>query len=75
MTSIFGNNGWDLNELEEIELIGYCTDICVISNAMILKSLFPDVVIKVKENCCAGSTNELHNKALDVMQSCQIEII
>ena len=75
LTSIFGNKGLDLNELEEIELIGYCTDICVISNALILKSLFPDVVIKVKENCCAGSTMELHSKAIDVMRSCQIEVI
>jgi len=75
LTSIFGNNGWDLNDLEEIELIGFCTDICVISNAMILKALFPDVVIKVKESCCAGLTPEKHEHALDVMQSCQIEII
>ena len=75
LTSIFGNNGWDLNDLEEIELIGYCTDICVISNAMILKALFPDVVIKVKENCCAGTSMELHSKAIDVMRSCQIEVI
>lgn len=75
LISIFGNKGLDLNELEEIELIGYCTDICIISNAMILKALFPDVVIKVKENCCAGSTMELHSKAIDVMRSCQIEVI
>jgi len=75
LISIFANKGLDLNELEEIELIGYCTDICVISNALILKSLFPDVVIKIKENCCAGSTMELHSKAIDVMRSCQIEVI
>jgi len=75
LTSIFGNKGLDLNDLEEIELIGYCTDVCVISNAMILKSLFPDVVIKVKSSCCSATTKKLQNKALDVMRSCQIEII
>ena len=75
LTSIFGNKGLDLNDLEEIELIGYCTDVCVISNAMILKALFPDVVIKVKSSCCSATTKKLQNRALDVMRSCQIEVI
>ena len=75
LTSVCGNKGIALEDIEEIELIGFCTDICVISNAIILKALFPNISIKVKESCCAGTTKELHNKALDVMISCQIEVI
>lgn len=60
---------------EEIELLGLCTDICVISNALLLREAFPNKVINVKENCCAGVTPELHKSALDVMKSCQINIL
>ena len=56
----------------EIELIGLCTDICVISNALLLKANFPEIKISVDKNCCAGVTPEKHNAALDVMASCQI---
>lgn len=59
----------------EIELIGLCTDICVISNALILKANFPEAVISVTENCCAGVTPEKHNAAIETMRSCQINII
>lgn len=66
----------DMGEpLEEIELCGLCTDICVISNAMILKAAFPEVTIKVDSACCAGVTAESHNTALDAMKAVQIEII
>lgn len=58
-----------------IELIGVCTDICVVSNALLLKAKFPEIPIKVDPSCCAGSTPEMHEMALRVMQSCQIEII
>lgn len=58
-----------------IELIGLCTDICVISNALILKAQFPDLSISVDSSCCAGVTPELHTAALDVMRSCQIDIL
>ena len=58
-----------------IELIGLCTDICVVSNALILKASFPEAPITVDSSCCAGVTPELHLKALDVMRSCQIEVI
>lgn len=61
--------------IDEIEIIGVCTDICVISNALILRSYFPNTVIKVDSSCCAGSTPELHKQALEVMKSCQIEVI
>lgn len=59
----------------KIEVIGLCTDICVISNALLLKAHFPDVEIVVDSNCCAGTSPEMHQKALDVMRSCQIEVI
>ena len=62
-------------DVEEIELIGVCTDICVISNALILKSIFPEVKITVDATCCAGTTPEKHKMALEVMKSCQINII
>ncbi|MBR6737744.1 MAG: cysteine hydrolase [Clostridia bacterium] len=65
----------DFNEeIEEIELCGLCTDICVISNAMILKSAFPGVRISVDKECCAGVTKESHNTALNAMKAVQIEI-
>ena len=57
-----------------IELIGLCTDICVVSNALILKANFPEMPISVDAQCCAGVTPELHEAALKVMQSCQIDI-
>ena len=59
---------------ESITLIGVCTDICVISNAMILKAFFPDKPIIVDAACCAGSTPEGHKNALAVMKTCQIQI-
>ena len=60
---------------EEIELIGLCTDICVVSNALILKSTFPDIEITVDINCCAGVTPKTHMAALETMKMCQINII
>lgn len=58
-----------------IELIGLCTDICVISNALLLKASFPEAAIAVDEKCCAGVTPEKHNAAVETMKSCQIDII
>ena len=60
--------------MEEIELCGLCTDICVISNAMILKAAFPEVKITVDGSCCAGVTAESHNTALNAMKAVQIEV-
>ena len=62
-------------DIEEIQLCGLCTDICVISNAMILKASFPEVSIAVDASCCAGVSKESHNTALDAMHAVQIEII
>lgn len=59
----------------EIVLIGLCTDICVVSNALILKASFPEMRISVDAKCCAGVTPELHNAAIMTMQSCQIDIV
>jgi nicotinamidase-related amidase len=59
----------------EITIIGLCTDICVVSNALLLKANFTDVEIYVDSSCCAGVTPETHNAALEVMKCCQINII
>lgn len=61
--------------IESIELCGVCTDICVISNAIILKATFPEIDIIVDSTCCAGTSCEAHNCALESMKSCQIQII
>jgi len=61
-------------DLEEIELVGLCTDICVVSNAMLLKAAMPEVRISVDAACCAGVTPEKHLAALETMRSCQIEV-
>ena len=63
-----------LGDIESIELIGLCTDICVISNAMILKASFPETPITVDASCCAGVTPASHENALDAMKMCQIQI-
>ena len=60
--------------LQEIELIGVCTDICVISNALLLKAYLPEVKLAVDASCCAGVTPESHKRALEAMKACQIEI-
>ena len=59
---------------EEIELIGLCTDICVISNAMLLKAALPEVPISVTAACCAGVTPASHANALEAMKMCQITV-
>lgn len=65
----------DLQDLEGIELIGLCTDICVISNAMILKARLPETPIAVRADCCAGVTPASHENALSAMKMCQIQIL
>lgn len=64
-----------LGPADEIELVGLCTDICVISNAIILKASFPEIPITVDASCCAGVTPESHKNALEAMKMCQINII
>lgn len=63
------------DNVEKVELVGLCTDICVISNAMIIKAKMPEMPICVDSSCCAGVTVESHNNALSAMKMCQIEIL
>ena len=65
----------DEYNISSIELVGLCTDICVISNALILKAKFPEISIEVDSSCCAGVTPESHENALNAMKMCQIDII
>lgn len=75
----FGYLEWsafsDLLDVDEIELVGVCTDICVVSNALILKATYPEVKITVDASCCAGVTPESHMAALTTMKMCQINVI
>ena len=64
-----------LPALERVEFIGLCTDICVITNAMMTKGALPEVPLSVRADCCAGVTPESHETALRAMKMCQIEII
>ena len=61
-------------EPDAIELVGLCTDICVIANAMILKAAFPEVPVSVDASCCAGVTPESHENALKAMKMCQVAV-
>lgn len=60
--------------VDEIVIMGVCTDICVVSNALLLRAAFPNVPIKVPQDACAGTTFKAHLDALHVMASCQIDI-
>lgn len=76
----FGYESWKNwlgaeENIEKIELMGVCTDICVISNALALRMFYPNTEITVHENCCAGVTPEKHRAALEVMKSCQIDVV
>ncbi len=62
-------------DYDEIELIGLCTDICVVSNALLLKANFPEKTYRVNASCCAGITKESHEAALLTMKMCHIEIM
>lgn len=78
--STYGYQFWsDWNNIfkdaEMIELVGVCTDICVISNALLLRGVYPHIPIVVDASCCAGSKPYLHDAALEVMKSCNITII
>ena len=66
-----------LAELDELEitLVGLCTDICVVSNALLIKAFLPETPVWVIADCCTGVTPESHKAALDTMRMCQIEIL
>lgn len=63
-----------VNKIDSIELVGLCTDICVISNALLIKAYLPETPVKVDSSCCAGVSPESHNNALEAMKVCQIEV-
>lgn len=71
----FGYKDWNLDNPQNIYMLGVCTDICVISNALILKSLYPNANIYVYRDAVAGLTREKSLEALSVLESCQVEII
>ena len=68
---------WKCNKespIEEIVVVGLCTDICVVSNALLIKSFLPETKISVDASCCAGITKQSHDAALLTMKMCQINI-
>lgn len=71
----FGYTGWDGYGFEEVELCGLCTDICVISNALLIKALYPEIRVSVDAACTAGVTPETTQAALETMRMCQVEIL
>ena len=73
----FGYIGWqDIGKgYDEITMGGLCTDICVISNAMLLKAFFPEIRLRIDSTCCAGVTADSHNNAVQSMKMCQMDII
>lgn len=58
-----------------VELIGVCTDICVISNALLVKAFCPELPVSVRADCCAGVSPESHARALEAMRACQVDIL
>lgn len=74
---------WELEDMiedcaeedTELEFVGLCTDICVVSNVLLAKAYYPDLKITVDASCCAGATPKKHKAALEIMKSCQIKII
>ena len=81
-----GHPYWDLRKdvientiiprkFEEIEIVGLRTDVCVISNALILRALFPRIPITVDAECCAGTTSKCHRDSLNIMKNCNITVI
>lgn len=75
----FGFISWDdyfdTDDFDEVVLVGTCTDICVISNAITLKATYPELKVTVIENLCAGLSPEKHAAAIEVMKSCQVNVI
>mgnify|MGYP000994782364 FL=1 len=64
-----------LADYDKIEFVGLCTDICVISNVLLLKAFYPEKTISVDASCCSGVTLESHANALNAMRTCQVEVL
>ena len=73
----FGSLDWNKKYSfdDDVEIVGLCTGICVISNALILKAMFPETQISVDGNCCACVTPQSHEAALQTMKTCQIHVL
>lgn len=72
----FGYTDWGvLQGADEVEMVGTCTDICVVSNALIIKAQHPDLDLRVCKRLCAGTTQANHDSALAVMACCQVKIV
>lgn len=73
----FGCMDWKgkLDDFKKIDIVGLCTDICVISNALIIKTIYPDTEISIIENATAGTTPQNKISALNIARSCQINVI
>lgn len=65
---------FERGEIASVEFVGFCTDICVVSNALLVKAESPELPIIVDSRCCAGVTPEKHQSALSVMESCQVRV-
>ena len=63
------------NAFDEVTLVGVCTDICVVSNALLIKAKCPEVKVRLVEKACAGVTPQTHSAAIVTMRSCQVEIL
>ena len=70
----FGYMNWKDYNLEEVEMVGLCTDICVVSNALIIKATYPEIQVSIDASCCAGVTPESHMAALTTMKMCQVKV-
>lgn len=75
MTLINALKKYPAGYYDEIHICGLCTDICVISNALLLRSIFPETDIIVHENCCGGTSKEAHDAAILIMKNCHIDIV
>lgn len=73
--SIYLPSEMKCDENDEIEIIGFVSSICVISNALLLRAHYPNLPITIDASCCAGLTKEDHDAAMIVAQSCQIDVI
>ena len=71
----FGWTHWDDFDFTEVEVCGLCTDICVVSNVLMIRANYPNIDITVDASCCAGVTPETHKAALETMKMCQINVI
>jgi nicotinamidase-related amidase len=79
MKGAFGFDQWRIygfdKHFDEVVVVGTCTDICVVSNVLAIKAAYPELKVTVIENLCAGLSPEKHAAAIEVMRSCQVNIV